>query len=376
MAVQSVGRGRDTHLIKITLGYEPGTRKRLYHTETFKGTKREARLREAELKLQHRRKKLVVPSGMTFRECLGLYLDETRSRLSPSTFYTHQSFITRYLLPSLGAKKLKELVKDDFQKVYDSMSARSLSPHTVHALHAAAKAVITMALRKRLLSEDILEGVTLPKLPKPKPEFLSYEEMQAFFDMAPNYWYGNAFKFQLVTGERNQELMALMWDDIDFGAATIRIRRACCWVPGKFEKFKSTKTGEMRIIELDDPTLNFLKRLKAAQEAHIESRKRRGLSYGDERLVFCTRDGRVPHMSGVRLCFQRILKRIGVTRRFRWYGARHTHATHLLDQEGVSPKMIANRLGHSVTMLFNTYGHEMPGQQRNALSKISSRVAL
>jgi integrase len=376
MAVQSIGRGDDTHLIKITLGYEPETRRRLCYTETFKGTKRDARLREAELKIQHRRKKLVVPSEMTFRACFNLYLEEARSHLSPSTVYTYQSSITLNLLPSLEAKKLKDLVKDDFQKVYNSMTARGLSPNTVRILHDAARAVITMSLRKRLLSGNILEDITLPKKPKPKPEFLTYEEMQAFFDVAPNYWYGNAFKFQFMTGLRNQELMALMWGDIDFEAATICIRRACCWIKGKFQGFKSTKTGEVRIIELDDPTIDFLKRLKAAQEEHIKSRKRRGLPYGDERLMFCTRDGRVPNMIAVRVCFKRILKRIGIMRRIRWYGARHTHATHLLDQEGAKPKMIANRLGHSVPMLFQTYGHEMPGQQREALSKISSRVKL
>src|SRR5947209_2023006 len=117
MAIQSAGRGRDTHLIKITLGYELGTRKRLYHTETFKGTKKDARLREAELKIQHRDKRLVLSSEMTFRLCFDHYCDEARPRLSLNCFNTYESFIKRYHLPTIGDKKLKELVKDDFQKV-------------------------------------------------------------------------------------------------------------------------------------------------------------------------------------------------------------------------------------------------------------------
>ena len=376
MAIQSAGRGHNTHLIKITLGYEPGTRKRLYYTETFKGTKKDARLREAELKIQLRDKRLALSSGMIFRVCFDQYCDEARARLSLGCFDTHESFIKRYLLPSIGDKKLKELVKDDFQKVYDSMNKRGLSPHTIHALYSATRAVITSAIKKGLLSEDILKGVTLPKIPKPRPEFLTYEEMQAFFDVAPNYWYGNAFKLQFLTGERNQELMALIWEDINFETATIHIRRACCWVHGRFQGFKSTKTGEERTIELDSSILDFLKRLKTAQQEHIKSRKSRGLFYGDEHLIFCARDGRVPNIQTVRSCFKRILKRIGIRRRFRWYGVRHTHATHLLDVKGANPKMVANRMGHSVQMLFHIYGHEMPGQQREALSQISSRVIL
>lgn len=369
-------RGRKTHLIKVSLGYDKGTGKRLYYTETLKGTKKEARLRASELELQHRRKKLVVPSATTFRECSVLYSDEARPRLCLSTLHTRESYIKRHLLPTLGDKELRTLDKDDFQKIYDSMSARGFSPKTVHTLHDTSRAVMTCALSKRLLSEDVLKGVKLPKIPKTKPEYLTYEETQAFFDAAPNYWYGNAFKFQLVTGERNQELMALRWEDVNFEIGKVHIRRACIWIGGKFEGFKGTKTGEERVIELDEPTLNFLKRLKAEQEAHIKSRKSRGLPYSDERLIFCTEDGRVPRATSVRRCFKRILKRIGITRRFRWYGIRHTHATHLLDIEGANPKMIANRLGNSVEMLFRIYGHEMLGQQRKAMSEISSRVKI
>jgi integrase len=375
MSVQSKGRGLNTHLIKITLGYHPVTGKRHCYTETFKGTKREARLRAAELEIQHSRKKLVAPSGVTFRECFNLYLDEARSRLSLSTLYTYESFVERYLLPSLGDKGLRALDKDGFQKVYDSMIASGFSPYTIHTLHDAARRVVMWALERRLLSEDILIGVKLLKIPKVKPEYLTYDEMQAFFDEAPKYWYGNAFKFQFVTGLRNQELMALMWEDINFETGKVHIRRACIWAK-QFKGFKGTKNGEEREIVLDPPAINLLKRVKAAQEEHIKSRTSNGLPYGDEHLVFCTKDGRVPNIATVRGCFMLILKRIGITRRFRWYGARHTHATHLLDNQGANPRMIANRMGHSVEMLFRRYGHEMEGQQLEALSKISSRVTL
>lgn len=372
MGIQTRGK---SHSIKITLGYHPVTGQRLYYTETFKGAKRGARLREAELKTQVRDKKLVPASEMSFAECFVRYCNEARSRLSLSRIDTIEKIIKRYLLPYLSDKKLKALAKNDFQKVYDLMVVRGLSPRSVHTIHGAAKAVIRWAIEGNLLSEGIFRGVKLPKIPKPQPEYLNYEEMQAFFDAAPKYWYGNAFKLQFVTGLRNQELMALMWDDINLETGTIHVKRACIWLR-RFIGFKGTKTGDERTIALDAPAINLLRRVKAAQEAHIKLRKSKGLEYGDEHLVFCTNDGRVPNMNTPRRCFKLILKEIGITRRFRWYGARHTHATHLLDSEGAKPKMIANRMGHSPEMLFRTYGHEMEGQQLEALSKISSRVTL
>lgn len=376
MGIQSKGRGRDRHLIKITLGYEPVTRKRLYYTETFKGGKKDARLREAELKIQLRDKKLMLSSEMTFRSCFDYYCNEVRSRLSLLRFHMCESHINRYMMPSIGDEKLKDIVKEDFQKVYDLMNARGLSPATIHTVNSVTRPVISWAVEKGFLSENPLKSVTLPKIPKVIPEFLTYKETQAFFDAADDYWYGNAFKFQFMTGLRNQELMALIWEDINFETATVRVRRACIWIKTLFKGFKCTKTGDERTIELDPPTIDFLKALKLVQETHITSRKRLGLAYGDKRLVFCSIDGHVPKMDVVRRCFKTILKKIGITRRFRWYGARHTHATHMLATKGANPKMIANRMGHSVVTFFRIYGHEMPGQQREALSEISTHLTL
>jgi integrase len=189
-------------------------------------------LREAELKIQLRDKKLVLSSEMTFRVCFDHYLVDARPRLGLSAFDNYEVSIKRDMLPCIGDKKLKELVKDDFQKVYDAVSRRGLAATTVRTLHYANRSVITWAMKKRLLSEDILRGITLRKIPKPQPEFLTYEETQAFLDAAHDYWYGNAFKFQFVTGLRNQELMALKWEDIDFETSTMCISRACCWVRG------------------------------------------------------------------------------------------------------------------------------------------------
>src|ERR1700753_1937676 len=118
---------RKSHTIKITLGYHPVTGQRLYYTETFKGAKKAAREREAKLKIQARDKKLIPSSEMTFGECFNRYCDEARLRLSISRFHTTEDMIRRYLLPSIGDRRLKDLVKGDFQKVYDSMTARGLS---------------------------------------------------------------------------------------------------------------------------------------------------------------------------------------------------------------------------------------------------------
>ena len=54
----------------------------------------------------------------------------------------------------------------------------------------------------------------------------------------------------------------------------------------------------------------------------------------------------------------------------RFHDLRHTAATLLL-QQGVNPKVVQERLGHSdVTLTLNTYSHVMPSMQDDAAEKL------
>ncbi|NBR62025.1 MAG: hypothetical protein EBT86_10390 [Actinobacteria bacterium] len=51
---------------------------------------------------------------------------------------------------------------------------------------------------------------------------------------------------------------------------------------------------------------------------------------------------------------------------------RHSHATQLL-AEGVNPKIVQERLGHSdITVTMNTYSHVTPTMQREAIEKLEN----
>lgn len=62
-------------------------------------------------------------------------------------------------------------------------------------------------------------------------------------------------------------------------------------------------------------------------------------------------------------------QRAGLTK-LRFHDLRHTHATLMLMQ-GVHPKVISDRLGHStVKLTMGTYSHVLPGIQREAAQKM------
>ncbi len=67
--------------------------------------------------------------------------------------------------------------------------------------------------------------------------------------------------------------------------------------------------------------------------------------------------------------FKSVLKLAGLPN-IRFHDLRHTAATLML-QQGVHPKIVQARLGHSdITLTLNTYSHVLPSMQEEAADKL------
>jgi integrase len=244
---------------------------------------------------------------------------------------------------------------------------------------------------EKLLLENPVKKTVIPPPPLSSVNPLTVEEAWAFVSVKDMFWHGDAFTFDLQTGLRPEELMALIWDDVDFDEGVIRIERACKWIDGVFTGFGPVKTRRSeRIIELSSEHIEFLKARWEKQNHHISARIQASLSYGEPKvlewirkerskqqhqykhtnLIFPTRGGNVPNFNGVRRSFKSMLRRAGLTGarlEVRLYDLRHTHATILLTL-GFPDHEVAKRLGHTVDMLNNIYAHQYKGRQRKASS--------
>lgn len=206
--------------------------------------------------------------------------------------------------------------------------------------------------------------------------------------VADHFWHGNTFIFNLHTGLRPEELMALIWDDVDFEKGELRIERACMWVGGKFIGFGPPKSrASERVIELAPQQIDFLRKHRENQRRYLEKKKvgfckgepkiaewlsknraKRLHQYKNTDLIFPGRHGYVTSRDAVRSGFKSMLRRAGFNSDrmgVRWYDLRHTHATFLLIL-GIPPHEVAARMGHSVKVLNEKYAHVLQGRQRTA----------
>lgn len=266
-----------------------------------------------------------------------------------------------------------------------------LAVNTVRAIRQGLSAAFNFAVEEKLLPENPVKNTVVPPPPRSTANPLTVEEAWALVSVKDLFWYGAAFIFCLQTGLRPSELMALIWDDVDFDNGLLRVERACKWVWGKYHEFGTPKTPRSeRIIELSSEHVEFLKAHLEKQNQHIKKMTQAGKSYGEPKvsewiskarpklqhqyvhtnLIFPSQVGNVPHLSGVRNSFKSMLRRAGLTGsrlELQLYDLRHTHATILLTL-GYPAHEVAERLGHTVEMLNNTYAHVYKGRQRMASS--------
>jgi integrase len=154
------------------------------------------------------------------------------------------------------------------------------------------------------------------------------------------------------------ELLALQWDDINWKAGTIRVRRSL--YNGQFVEPKTSRS--VRMIGMSN-------RLAATLLEH-----KLAAPYSPFDLVFATPEGTPMDPANLRhRVFSDTFKRSKL-RRFRIHDLRHTFASLLINQ-GENLKYVQAQLGHSsITTTVDRYGHLMPEAHRGANDRLDATL--
>jgi len=127
--------------------------------------------------------------------------------------------------------------------------------------------------------------------------------------------------------------------------------------------FREPKSKRGRRQIALSPSLAIL--LREYREGQEEARKLLGKPLGSTDLVFSHPDGASLRHGSVTRAFKTIAESLGL-QGVRFHDLRHAHATLML-QQGVHPKVVSERLGHSsVAITLDTYSHVLPGLQEAA----------
>ena len=307
---------------------------------------------------------------------LGAYLnrwlaDVAAATVRASTHIRYRELLAGHVIPSVGHVPLSKLSPQDLNALYTDLS-KSLAPRTIGHVHRVLHRALRDAVRWGLLTRNVCEAVTPPRVARQEMKVFTPEQSRRFLEAARNDPLEALYVLALTTGLRQGELLALRWEDLDEGAGRLSVRRSLRYLSqrGFVEGEPKTSRGRRNIL-LTPVALAALKRHQARQL----DRRSRSPSWQDLGLVFPNRRGGFIQATNLlRRSFRPLLTRAGLPK-IRFHDLRHSTATLLL-LAGVHAKIVSEILGHStVSFTLDAYSHVLPSMQAEATAKMEALLA-
>lgn len=142
-----------------------------------------------------------------------------------STLVRYERDIRLYIMPELGALRLKDISVTHLQHLYRKATTKGLSPKSIRNLHGIIHEALSCAVRIGLIKKNVSEQCILPKLRKVEIHPLTDEQVSLLLRFSQDDAFADEIFVALFTGLRESELVGLTWDCVDFNKGTIRIYR-------------------------------------------------------------------------------------------------------------------------------------------------------
>lgn len=189
------------------------------------------------------------------------YMDfkESGNLLSTKKITVYKSFYRNHLPQHLKSKKLKQITKEDFQKVINNMVKNGSKPSFIETVKTCFSPIFNDAIEKSIIDKNVIKGLKFPDYDPNKYFNLSDDKVKALFEQIANIAnneYRIMFMF-LLRGRRAGEVLSLRWTDINFENKTYTIRDS------------QSKVRKNLMFSLDDKLLAHFEYLDKKEDGFI-----------------------------------------------------------------------------------------------------------
>ena len=273
----------------------------------------------------------MVRTGATFADAAAEWLrySERDRAVKPSTlsgYVVEANVLNR----EFGEKRIEDFTPEFLERWKGDFSARrNLSNRTVQKYIVALHGIFKRAMKVYGLPRNPMTIVERPRLERRAGiDVLSRPEVDSLVHAASTAQDGVLYLTAAFTGLRLGELLGLRWEDVDFAADTIRVRRN--WTEGREG---TPKSGRARAVPMMGDVAQAL-----------AGHRRRERFVGDHDLVFCDPLGRHLGYKSLRERYKDALARAGL-RQLRFHDLRHTFGTHAI--RAADPREVMEWMGHA-----------------------------
>ena len=290
----------------------------------------------------------VTTTAVTFEEYARVWL-KRQVHQRPSTAAQAESRLRLHAYPAIGHMPLPRVTRGDVQ---DLVAASTLAPASVEVVYTYVRAVFASAVEDRLIATSPCRKIRLPEVARRTLDPLTVGEVAKVAGRVPAHlaamvWVGAG------SGLRPGELRSLTVDRVTDGVLTVDRQMTDETRAGSVVWGPLKTPSSYRSVQLAPSTW-------ARLQEYLEVFPR-----GPQGLVWCSsrgaplRRGQLEYAWGV-----------AGGRGRGWHELRHHHAS-LLIAAGLSPRAVADRLGHSdPSETLSTYASLWPSDPGRILGAI------
>jgi integrase len=283
-----------------------------------------------------------VPTAKVFlMDWLDTY---AKTENKPSEQAAKECVVRLHLDPFFGAMRLDAIDEAAIARFKAAQVRKGLKPKTINNQLTVLRRALVTAKKWKVI--NVVPEIEWLKTDPPEFDFFTREESDRLLAATAKEHYAMVAT-AVKAGLRRGELLALEWQDVDFVAAKIFVRRSA-W-QGHVTRPKGNKHREVEMSP----------RLLEALKVH---RHLRG------RLVFCASDGAMLRRDQIKNILPAACRKAGL-REVQWHALRHSFASQLV-MDGVPLKVIQELLGHATIEMTMRYAHLAPSVRRDAIATL------
>jgi integrase len=375
-------RGANSFELKFDTGRDEKTGKRLTQFHTFRGTKKEAEFKLAELVASVGKGSYVERSSLTVHAHLSVRIDQwgALGKITPKTAERYRELLANQIKPHLGDKLLQKLKPADIERWHSILKTSGrkdgrggLNARTIGHAHRLLSKALKEGMRHDLIIRNAAAAEPPPKVSAKEIVILDADQVKFVVEKLRGRAMHPRIITILFTGIRRGELLALRWRHVDLDSKQLQICETIEQTKAHGIRFKLPKTkNSVREISLPDIVVAALRNLRREQ---LELRIALGLGkLSDDAIVFPRPDGGPQSPRAFSKEWADMAASIGLPE-ITLHALRHTHASHLIDA-GIDVVKISRRLGHaSPTVTLTIYAHLFRKRDDKSTDAINAAVA-
>lgn len=315
-------------------------------------------------------KTVTEQTSISFGEVCGLWLCKIQSHVKESTYVKYRGILDTYVIPKLGANITGKINMQIMEQYFASLlehgksDGTGLSAKSVSDIKSVIKMVLIFAMQEEKVCCCNIDHILI-KQERKQVRVLTKEEqanLENYLLSDISYIHMGIY-LSLYTGIRLGELCALRWEQVDFSAKMIAVKKTML----RLKDYSSDSQKKTKIVETLPKSPSAVRTIPISDFLLQVLHKKSGMEKQAYILTGCRDKYVEPRL--MEYHFKKIMKKLGIEN-VNFHCLRHTFATRCVEA-GFDVKTLSVILGHSsIQITMNRYVHPTIDMKRENMKKL------